>query len=257
MDPYSVLGVSRNASQEEVKKAYKKLAMKHHPDRGGDEAKFKEISEAYERIINPKAGGFEDFEFTPGGFGFRRGGSVDDIFSEFFDFHGGRAQRRSAMVQVSIWITLEDVALGGDRPITLQSNSGVQAANITIPKGVLDNTQVRYPDIGPNGQDVIVIFRVRPHKNFQRVKSVDLQTEVDVDFWTLILGGKVNVKTLLGKNLGLTIPPRTKPGIMMKMTGQGIQNTRQTGDLYVKLNAKLPEDIPEEIVDVLTKHRGQ
>ena len=255
MDPYSVLGVSRNASQEEVKKAYKKLAMKHHPDRGGDEAKFKEISDAYERIINPQAN--NDFEYTPGGFEFRRGGSVDDIFSDFFDFHNGRAQRRSATVQVSIWITLEDVAQGGDRQISLQSNSGVQAVNITIPRGVLDNTQVRYPDIGPNGQDVIIIFRIRPHKQFQRIKSVDLQTEVDVDFWTLILGGMINVKTLLGKNMGLRIPAKTKPGTKMKMTGQGIQNTRQTGDLYVKINAKLPEDITEEIITVLTKHRGQ
>jgi len=229
--------------------------MKHHPDRGGDEAKFKEISDAYERIINPQAN--NDFEYTPGGFEFRRGGSVDDIFSDFFDFHNGRAQRRSATVQVSIWITLEDVAQGGDRQISLQSNSGVQAVNITIPRGVLDNTQVRYPDIGPNGQDVIIIFRIRPHKQFQRIKSVDLQTEVDVDFWTLILGGMVNVKTLLGKNMGLRIPPKTKPGVKMKMTGQGIQNTRQTGDLYVKINAKLPEDITEEIITVLTKHRGQ
>lgn len=255
MDPYSVLGVPRNASQEEVKKAYKKLAMKHHPDRGGDEAKFKEISEAYERIVNPQAN--QDFEFTPGGFGYRRGGTVDDIFSDFFDFHNGRAQRRSATVQVSIWISLEDVAQGGDRQISLQSNTGVQTANITIPRGVLDNTQVRYPGIGPNGQDVIIVFRVRPHKHFERIKSVDLQTEVDVDFWTLILGGKVNVKTLLGKNLGLRIPAKTNPGTLMKMTGQGIQNTRQTGDLYVKLNAMLPEDIPEEIMVVLTKHRGQ
>ena len=255
MDPYSVLGVSRNASQEEVKKAYKKLAMKHHPDRGGDETKFKEISEAYERIINPQAN--NDFEYTPGGFGFRRSGSVDDIFSDFFDFHNGRAQRRSATVQVSIWITLEDVAQGGDRQISLQSNSGVQAVNITIPRGVLDNTQVRYPDIGPNGQDVIIVFRVRPHKQFERIKSVDLQTEVDVDFWTLILGGKVNVKTLLGKNLGLRIPAKTNPGTLMKMSGQGIQNTRQTGDLYVKINATLPDNISDDILLALSKDRGQ
>jgi len=62
---------------------------------------------------------------------------------------------------------------------------------------------------------------------------------------------------LLGKNLGLRIPAKTNPGTLMKMTGQGIQNTRQTGDLYVKLNAVLPEDIPEEIINVLTRHRGQ
>ena len=238
MDPYQVLGVDRNASEAEVKKAFKKLAMKHHPDRGGDEAKFKEINEAYERITNPskfRHEGFQDdFDTTPGGFSFRRGGSVDDLFEQFFGHH--RQQQQN--LRVSIWITLEDVAEGGERTIGLETGHGNRMVNITIPRGVLDNTQVRYPGIGPNGQDVIVVFRVRPHKQFERIKSVDLQTEVDVDFWTLILGGKVNVKTLLGKNLGLTIPAKTNPGTLMKMTGQGIQNTRQTGDLYVKLNAK-------------------
>jgi len=255
MDPYSVLGVSRNASQEEVKKAYKKLAMKHHPDRGGDEAKFKEINEAYERITNPQAN--QDFDFTPGGFGFRRGGTVDDIFSEFFEFHNGRAQRRSTTVHVTLWITLEDVASGGERPVSLQSNSGISTVNISIPRGVADNTQVRYAGIGPNGHDVIIVFRVKPHPVFVRSKTVDLARNVDVDFWTLILGGMVPVSTLSGRQLSLRIPPKTKPGTTMKMAGQGIQNSRQQGDLYVKLNAVMPDNIDDDIINLLSRKRSQ
>ena len=262
MDPYSVLGVKKNASEAEVKKAFKKLAMKHHPDRGGDEEKFKEINEAYERITSPEKFRDQqfnsDFEFTPGGFSFRRGGNFEDIFSDFFDFHNNRqGQRRSATVQVTLWITLEDVALGGERPVSLQSNTGVNTVKISIPRGVVDNTQVRYPNIAPNGQDVIIVFRVRPHPVFERLKAVDLARNVDVDFWTLILGGMVPVKTLSGKQLSLRIPPKTKPGMTMKMAGQGIQNSRQQGDLYVRINAVMPADIDEDIVELLSRKRGQ
>ena len=264
MDPYQVLGVKRDASEAEVKKAFKKLAMKHHPDRGGDEEKFKEINEAYERITSPEKfrnqQGFDgDFEFTPGGFSFRRGGNFEDIFSDFFNFHGngGNGPRRSATVQVTLWITLEDVVTGGERPVSLQSNSGVNTVKISIPRGVVDNTQVRYANIGPNGQDVIIVFRVRPHPVFERLKAVDLARNVDVDFWTLILGGMVPVNTLSGRQLSLRIPPKTKPGTTMKMAGQGIQNSRQQGDLYVRINAVMPEHIDEDIINLLSRKRGQ
>jgi len=77
-----------------------------------------------------------------------------------------------------------------------------------------------------------------------------------VDFWTLILGGMVPVRTLSGRQLSLRIPPKTKPGITMKMAGQGIQNSRQQGDLYVKINAMLPEDISEDIIELLSQKRN-
>ena len=137
IDPYSVLGVNRNSSKDDIKKAYRKLAMKNHPDRGGDETKFKEIKEAYERITEPSkfqqpGGGGGPFggnpgEFrwdnTPGGFSFRRGGSVEDIFEDFFGFHGSRGQR-TKQVQMSIWIDLEDVYKGGDEEMDKKYNVG-------------------------------------------------------------------------------------------------------------------------------------
>lgn len=250
MDPYSVLGVKRGASQEEVKKAYKKLAMKHHPDRGGDETKFKEISEAYEHILNPDKFSQE----TPGGFRYSRGQSVDDIFSDFFGFHSNQQRQRQAIVQLSLWITLEDVAEGGDRQVSLQSNDGAQAVNITIPRGVLDNTNVRYPGLGPSGQDLIVVFRIRPHPKFVRLKSVDLGCEEPVDIFTLLLGGTINVTTLLGKTMTLKIAPRTDPETQLRLKGQGIQNTRQTGDLYVRIKAVMPDNISDNLLEILRQN---
>ena len=251
MDPYQVLGVDRNASEAEVKKAFKKLAMKHHPDRGGDEAKFKEINEAYERITNPgkfRHEGFQDdFDTTPGGFSFRRGGSVDDLFEQFFGHH--RQQQQN--LRVSIWITLEDVAEGGERTIGLETGHGNRMVNITIPRGVLDNTQVRYAGLGPNGRDVIVVFRVRPHHKFVRLKSVDLGCEQEVDIWTLLLGGEVKIDTIDGSSVSVKIKPKTDPDVQLRVRGKGLQNSRQTGDLYVKLKATMPTDIPEDLLEIL------
>ena len=249
MNPYETLGIKPGASEQEAKKAFKKLAMKHHPDRGGDENKFKEINEAYERITEPEK--FQN-EQTPGGFRYQRGTSAEDMFADFFGFHGkDRMGQRQASVQLSLWITLDDVARGGDRQVSLQSNDGVQAVNITIPRGVLDNTNVRYPQLGPSGQDLIVVFRVRPHHKFARIKSVDLGYEQAVDIWTLLLGGTVKVTTLLGDSLTLKVAPKTNPGTQLRVRGEGIQNSRQTGDLYVKLKAVMPDNIPDDLLELL------
>ena len=248
MNPYDTLGIKPGASEQEAKKAFKKLAMKHHPDRGGDENKFKEINEAYERITEPEK--FRD-EQSPGGFRYQRGASVDDIFSDFFGFHGNNREQRQASVQLSLWISLEDVARGGDRQVSLQSNDGTQAVNITIPRGVLDNTNVRYPGLGPSGQDLIVVFRIRPHHKFTRIKSVDLSYEHEVDIWTLLLGGTVKITTLLGNSLTLKVAPKTNPGTQLRVRGEGIQNSRQTGDLYVKLKAVMPDNISDDLLEIL------
>ena len=250
MNPYEVLGVKQGASEAEAKKAFKKLAMKHHPDRGGDEKKFQEVKEAYERITDPDKFAQENMGHAPGGFRYQRGGSVDDIFSEFFGHHNGR-QQRQASVQLSLWITLEDVATGGERTVSLQSNSGPQVVNITIPRGVLDNTNVRYQGLGPSGQDLIVVFRIRPHHKFARLKSVDLICEQAVDIWTLLLGGNVNIQTLLGKEITMKLAPKTNPDSQLRLKGQGIQNARQTGDLYVKIKATMPDNISDDLLEIL------
>jgi len=247
MNPYDVLGIKHGANEAEAKKAFKKLAMKHHPDKGGSTEKFQEVKEAYERITTPEK--FRDEGFTRGGFNYQRGGSVDDIFSEFFGFHG--KQQRQASVQLSLWITLEDVAQGGDRQISLQSNNGVQAVNITIPRGVQDNTNVRYQGLGPSGQDLIVVFRIRPHQRFVRIKSVDLACEHEVDIWTLLLGGTIEITTLLDKTMTLKIKPKTDPNSQLRLKGQGIQNARQVGDLYVKIKATMPDNISDDLLEIL------
>jgi len=253
MNPHEVLGIKQGATEQEAKKAYKKLASKHHPDKGGDTKQFQEIKEAYERITNPEKFAHENMGHTPGGFRYQRGGSVDDIFSDFFGHHAGRQQRQST-VQLSLWITLEDVNTGGERTVKLQGNEGPQIVNITIPRGVLDNTHVRYPDLGPSGQDLVVVFRVRDHQKFVRIKSIDLACEQQVDIWTLLLGGNIKVTTLSGDTKTLKIQPKTDFNTQLRLKGYGIQNTRQTGDLYVKIKATMPDNISDDLLEILRQH---
>ena len=87
--------------------------------------------------------------------------------------------------------------------------------------------------------------------NFARIKSVDLIYEQAVDIWTLLLGGTVKVTTLLGDNLTLKVAPKTNPGTQLRVRGEGIQNSRQTGDLYVKLKAVMPDNIPDDLLELL------
>lgn len=259
MNPYDVLGIKQNATKEEAKKAFKKMAMKHHPDRGGDETKFKEINEAYERIVSPEKFRDEQFQRTPGGFEFRAGGDINDIFSEFFNFHRGSPgqQRRPTAIQMSLWISLEDAYHGGDRLVSVQAGNSVEAVKITIPRGVMDGSTIRYPRLAPGGLDLNIIYRIHPHKRFERISKIDLQTTVDVDFWDLILGTHIPVRHIDGDELMVSIPPKTRPNARLRLKAQGIQNDRQQGDLYVKLNAVMPENISEDIIQILKEKLGR
>ena len=234
--------------------------MKHHPDRGGDEKKFQEVKEAYERITEPEKFRHEQFQRTPGGFEFRSG-DVNDIFDEFFKFHRGgpgqQQRRQPSAVQMSLWITLEDVYRGGERLVSVQSGKSVETVKIEIPRGIQDGGAIRYPKLAPGGLDLNIKYRIKPHKSFRLINRVDLETTVDVDFWDLILGTHVPVKHIDGGELMVKVPAKTKPNASLKLKAQGIQNNRLQGDLYVKLNTVLPTDIPDSIIQVLKEKLGR
>lgn len=258
MNPYDVLGIPQGASDQEAKKAFKKLAMKHHPDKGGDTSKFQEVKEAYERITEPEK--FRDRgQSTPGGFEFRSG-DVEDVFNEFFKFHrGGPSQQRRqpTAVQMSLWIALEDVYQGGTRLVSVQQGNNVEAVKIEIPTGVADGTTIRYPRLAPGGLDLNIIYRVHPHKRFHRLSDIDIETTIDVDFWDLLLGKHVPVRHINGEELMVRIPPQTRPNAKLRLKSQGIQKSRQTGHLYVKINAVLPDNITDDIIQTLKQKLGR
>jgi len=140
--------------------------------------------------------------------------------------------------------------------VSVGTPQGNIALEITIPPGIQDNENVRYPGLAPGGHDLIVNYRVHGHPDWQR-HGLDLYCERPVDFWDLILGTDLLMQDIQGRDLALTVPPQTRPGTMLRGRGRGIaRNGHNTGDLIVKLQATLPKDIPDEVIELLTKIRA-
>jgi DnaJ-class molecular chaperone len=266
MDYYSTLGLKRGASDEEIKKAYRSMAMKHHPDRGGDEKKFKEISQAYEFLSDPQKKQIIDLGGDPGQQqGFRNQGSpfefhfgtedLNDLFGNFgFGFGTRGAPRRNKTLSINVEITLEDVLNGK----TINAEVGVPGGrkkiiNIEIPSGIEHGQQIRYGGMGDNSitdvrpGDLIVNVLVAQHPLFRR-EGDSLIFEKAISAWDAMLGTSIDITTLDKKNLSITIPPGTQPETVLSCRGEGLPNvrTRQRGNLLVKIKVSIPKNLSIE-----------
>jgi DnaJ-class molecular chaperone len=256
-DHYTTLGVARTATQDEIKKAFRKLASQHHPDKGGDTQKFQEIQAAYDTLgdaakrqqyDNPQP----QFQGFSGGPQFNMG----DIFSQMFGGQSpfGQQQPRRNHVRMSLWITLLDVARGGRRPVALGTQAGTSTVEIEIPLGINDGDNVQYPGIAPGGQDLVIQFRIQPHAEFQR-QGLNLVTTHKVSVWTLILGGETEVQTVEGNRLVVKVTPHTQPGTTLRLRSQGLRDqSGQKGDLMVQIQTEIPMTIAPEIITAIQNH---
>lgn len=239
-DPYQILGVSEKASDAEIKKAYKKLSMKHHPDKGGDDTKFQEISTAYNKIKNAKAR--QEYQHQNSGFGgiHINTGDVNDMFGQMF-------RNRRASVQTVLVVTIKELALNSKKLIQL--HNGV-TAEIDIPPTIKDGESIKYPQ--SNGLDLIVTFRVQPDPLWHR-DGLNLTMTINVDFWDLIIGTKTSVYDIYNQQLNISIPPKSVPNTKLRLKGHGLKSPHNTGDMFIQLQARLPDDIPESIINEIKK----
>lgn len=273
-DLYKTLGVTKNTNEAELKKAYRKLAMEHHPDKGGDADKFAQINDAYETLKDPqKRAAYDRYgtanpqqQGSQGPSGFRQQSTPFD-FDSIFEIFGQRmgtgfgprqqGNRRPMDTRMSITIDLPTAVKGGKKIFAVQTHTGPHSIEIDIPKGVVDNEHVRYPKLGPSGLDLVMTFRVLVHNKWHR-DGLDLHIEQPVDFWQLILGCTLTITDILGRTYGLTVPPKTKPGSVMRMHNKGIERQgHNTGDIFVKLKATMPENIPEEVIRILKNNQNK
>lgn len=274
MDYYSTLGLSRGASDEEIKKAYRKLAMKHHPDRGGDQNKFKEISTAYEALSNPEKRRIIDMggdpNAQPGAGGFHPGGNpfefhfnsgnFDDIFGGFgFGGFARQPMRRNKSLNINVEVTLEDVLIGKDINAEISIPGGKnKIINIQIPPGIEHGQQIRYEGMGDDSiaglrpGDLIVNVYVRPHQTFVR-EGTSLVLEKQVDAWDAMLGTSVEIFTLDKKTLSITVPPGTQPDTVFSCKGEGLPHmrTRQRGNLLLKIKVTIPKNLTSEQLETI------
>lgn len=282
-DYYTTLGVARDASEAEIKKAFRKLARQHHPDVAKDkksaEAKFKEINEAHEVLSDPEkrkkydqlganwqnAGAYPQGGFA-GGPDFQFGGTgFSDFFEQFFGggsrsgFNSGghTRSRRGSDVEGDILVTLEEAMHGTVRPITLQTTNrrtGLvekQTFKVKIPAGVTDGTRIRVAGQGEAGHgggtagDLFLNVRHAAHPEFT-TDGADLMHELDLAPWEAVLGAEVSVPSLDG-NIKLRIPAGSENGQKLRVRGRGLPKGKsERGDFYVTLNVVLPDTITRE-----------
>lgn len=285
IDYYSVLGVPKNASEEDIKKAYRKLARQHHPDLNPNDAeankKFQQINEAHEILSDPDkrkkydqygehwqhAEQFEqarqqqgrpaqgsqtgDFDFSDG-FG---GADFSDFLSSLFGQEGGsRAGRRETMFrgqdyQAELQLSLREAYTAHKQTLTLAGKT----ISISIKAGVENGQKIKLtgygaPGVngGPNG-DLYITFVIADDPRYKR-KGNDLYVTEVIDLYTALLGGEKIIETLSG-NVKITVPPETQNGTKVRLKGKGFPVYKQEGtfgDLYVEWQVTLPTNLTDE-----------
>lgn len=258
---YEILGVTRGAQPEDIKRAYRRLASQHHPDKGGDKHKFQEVEEAYRTLSDPNTRAQYDNPMSNRGpsFGFQNNGFD---FESIFDIFGARfqhphQQRRPQHAIMTLWITLRDVAQGGRKTVSVGTTQGNSTIEIEIPRGINDGDNVQYGGIGPNGMDLIITYRIHPDPKWAR-NGLTLQTKENISIWDLMLGTELPIRDMLGNNLTLTVPTSTQPGTVLRLRNRGLTDRNgNTGDILIKMEAKIPDNIPQELLDHIKLIRGQ
>ena len=291
-DYYEVLGVSKNASDDEIKKAYRKLAVKYHPDKNpGDkeaEAKFKEINEAHDVLSdkqkrarydqfghagvggasggayggNPFAGGNFNFNGQTFNFDFGGGSPFDDILGSLFGFGGpGRARRprRGADYQTSVTLDFEEAIFGTTKTVSVDGSD----LKVKIPAGIDDGMSIRLrgkggpaPEGGTERGDLYVKIRVKPHKSLTREGAIIL-SEQKIDMVDAALGCEVNVLTVDG-TVTMKVPAGTQSGTPFKLSGHGVP-FRADGDRgphIVTIIVETPKNLSKKQKELLEEFKG-
>lgn len=260
-DHYQVLGINKNATSEEIKKAYREKAMQWHPDKNPGNAvaeeRFKEAALAYEVLSDSnrksKYDAGENIEIDlsdvfssvfRGSYNTGKGFSPFDVdLSSLFDaVYGDVRAYKHLDIGVEIMISLEEAYLGTNRELQFSEN---EIVNIAIPRGISNGKRLRYPNLGKKGRikngDLYVTFLISQHDKYT-VSGLDIHSVEDIDIYTAIFGGQIEIKTL-EKTLKITVPSNSETGKRLSIQGQGMpayNSTNFFGNHIIFLNVKIP-----------------
>ena len=278
-DPYEVLGVAKTASQDEIKKAYRKLVKQLHPDlHPGDKQaadRFKEVAAAYDIVGDAEKrakfdkgeidaagqerpeqrfyreyadrGGARHYESSQG---FQDFGDMSDLFSDLFGgAAGGPVNMRGRNAHYQLEVDFLTAAQGGQTRITMPDGKQL---GVTIPEGVADRQVLRLKGLGQPGRgngpagDALIEIHVRPHPSFER-KGDDVTSELAITIDEAVLGGKVEAATMTGR-VNVTVPKGASSGQVLRLRGKGFKNkSGGHGDHLIRLQVVSPKTIDEEL----------
>jgi curved DNA-binding protein len=296
-DYYKILGVERSASSDDIRKAYRKLAMQYHPDRNPDDKRaeetFKDINEAYQVLSDSQKrarydqlgsaysdwrqqggspGDFDWSQWFTGQPGAQRGARVEygnlndlfgqDVFSDFFrSIFGGMGGTRTA--------TRSRRAARYQQPVTISLEEAYRGTSrafqsndrqltVRIPAGVKTGSKVRAAGAAPDGSDLYLIVEVSDDPRFER-QGDDLRTTATIDLFAAALGGEASVQTLEGP-VTLKIPPGTQPEQVFRLAGRGMPRLKSQaakGDLFVRVKVRVPRDLTSDQKKLLETARSK
>ena len=287
VDYYKILGVDKNASQDDIKKAYRKLARKHHPDLNPNNKEahklFQQINEANEVLSDPekrkkydqygkdwqhadqfeKAKQSSQHNYSNGGRQDFSGDFGEEGFSDFFESLFGGGGRRTSQTKfrgqdynAELQVNLTDAYATHQQTITVDGKN----IRITIPAGIENGQKIKLKgygaagvNSGPNG-DLYITFSIINNSKFKRDGN-DLYATVDIDLYTALLGGEITMDTLSGK-VKLKVSPETQNGTKIRLKGKGFpvyKNEGQFGDLFITYNIKLPTHLTDKQKELFTE----
>jgi DnaJ-class molecular chaperone len=266
-DYYKILGVSLDATQSDVKKAYKELALKHHPDRNPgsseSEAEFKRVSEAYRALLKivekrakkapGRSSGFSSLDSLL----YKNNLSRDRRFSSYFE--KGKSETESS-VKVPLSISLEESVSGTKKTIPFSFKyfekgvlkSGEKEVELKIPAGIMDGDIIS-AYVKDSNTNLLVKISISSSSNFYR-KGLDVYSTIEVSMYDAILGGKITASTARS-NVDIQIPAGIQPGTKMRLKGRGSPALNESifGDHYVSINVKIPKNLSVEQMDLLRR----
>lgn len=271
MTHYETLGVSKTATPDEIKKAYRKMASQHHPDKGGDTAKFQQVEEAYRILSDPQQRQQYDNpnpfgNHNTNGFDFNfNGADLNDIFRQFgFGpnnpfMHRAQQPRRNKDIRAHIDVTLSETLEDVQKTLSvITGNNQRQTIDIVIPRGVTNGTTMKYPGLGDNmfenlpRGDFYLNVNVIPDPKFQ-VLGLDLLTRLTIDCFQAILGSEQTVPGIDGKQFVIQTPVGCQNGTKLKIAGEGLYGFQKDvkGNLYVEINITIPRDLNQTQLELI------
>jgi curved DNA-binding protein len=274
-DPYRILGVNRNSSDSDIKSAYRQLAKKHHPDKGGDSEHFANINAAYDNIKDHNAR--QNFDNEPSNFqqsqprqqpfGHNFGAGFDDMFNNMFGQplhpnarrpHRTHNQKSRSNINVTVHVDLADVFNCVEKNINITMPNGLsKPVKLRIPPGVAGGGSVTYNSMAPDGNDLCVQYVVKPQNEYI-IQEFNLVKRVNISLHDAMLGAQKTITTLDNRSLLLHIKSGTQSGTKLKISESGLsRHGAPNGDLLIDIRVKIPtiteQDFSKTFQQVLTE----